>query len=145
MFVDNLERKKRRINDKINPFQDLEFVCCSIYGRSRSRGFIFENFKEIKEENNLPELPFHKLRTTYTTILAKNDFSMKSILVLLGHSSTMITFENYTDKNEIIQDCLEELEPFIESVIGTEENEMIDCRDIETDAIMQEFYKRLVA
>ena len=57
----------------------------------------------------------------------------------------MITFENYTDKNEIIQDYLEELEPFIESVIGTEENEMIDCRDIETDAIMQEFYKRLVA
>ena len=57
----------------------------------------------------------------------------------------MITFENYTDKNEIILDYLEELVPFIESVIGTEENEMIDCRDIETDAIMQEFYKRLVA
>lgn len=138
-------RKKRRINDKNNPFQDLEFVCCSTYGRPRSRGFIFEHFKEIKEENNLPDLPFHKLRTTYTTILAKNDFSMKAISVLLGHSSTMITFENYTDKNEIIQDCLEELEPFIDSVIGTEENEMIDCRDIETDIMMQEFYKRLVA
>ena len=27
----------------------------------------------------------------------------------------------------------------------TEENEMIDCRDIETDTIMQEFYKKLVA
>lgn len=31
---------------------------------------------------------------------------MKAISKLLGHSSTMITFENYTDKNEIIQDCL---------------------------------------
>ena len=33
----------------------------------------------------------------------------------------MITFENYTDKNEIIQDCLEDLEPFIERVIEPEE------------------------
>ena len=32
----------------------------------------------------------------------------------------MITFENYTDKNEIIQDCLEDLEPFIDRVIESE-------------------------
>lgn len=139
-------RKHRRKNDKTNPFQDLGFVCCSTYGRPRSRGFIFQHFKKLKEDNNLPDLAFHKLRTTYTTILAKNDFSMKAISQLLGHSSTMITFENYTDKNEIIQDCLEYLEPFIERVIESEEQpKIIDCTDIETDVIMQEFYKSLVA
>ena len=139
-------RKNRRKNDKTNPFQDLNFVCCSTYGRPRSRGFIFQHFKKLKEENNLPDLAFHKLRTTYTTILAKNNFSMKAISNLLGHSSTMITFENYTDKNEIIQDCLEYLEPFIERVIESDEQpKNIDCTDIATDVIMQEYYMSLVA
>lgn len=57
----------------------------------------------------------------------------------------MITFENYTDKNEIIQDCLEDLEPFIERVIEPEEINIIDCTDIETDVIMQEYYKSLAS
>ncbi len=139
------ERRRRRKNDKNNPFQDLDFICCSIYGRPRSSGYVFQHFKKLKQDNNLPDLPFHKLRTTYTTILTKNDFSMKAISTLLGHSSTMITFENYTDKNEIIQDCLEELEPFIERVIEIGQNEIIDCSDIETDKIMQEYYMSLVA
>ena len=70
---------------------------------------------------------------------------MKAVSKLLGHSSTMITFENYTDKNEIIQDCLEDLEPFIERVIEPEEINIIDCTDIETDVIMQEYYKSLAS
>ena len=138
-------RRNRRKNDKTNPFQDLGFICCSTYGRPRSRGFVFQHFKKLKEDNNLPDLSFHKLRTTYTTILAKNDFSMKAISKLLGHSSTMITFENYTDKNEIIQDCLEDLEPFIERVVETDKIKVTDCTDIETDTIMQEYYEYLAS
>lgn len=85
------------------------------------------------------------LRTTYTTILAKNDFNMKAISVLLGHSSEMITFENYTDKNEIICDCLEDLEPFIESVIPQKsEKNIVDCTDIETDDIMEKAFKDIM-
>ena len=140
------ERKNRRKNDKTNPFQDLGFICCSTYGKPRSRGFVFQHFKKIKEDNNLPDLAFHKLRTTYTTILAKNDFSMKAISTLLGHSSTMITFENYTDKNEIIQDCLDYLEPFIERVIVTDKKcKIADCTDIEIDTIVQTYYRKLVS
>lgn len=87
---------------------------------------------------------WHKLRTTYTTILAKNDFSMKAISILLGHASEKITFENYTDKNEIIYDCLDVLEPFIESVIPKEKIKIEDCTDIETDIIMQEEFNELM-
>ena len=57
----------------------------------------------------------------------------------------MITFENYTDKNEIIQDCLEYIEPFIERVIENEEIKVIDCTNINTDRIMQGCYKLLVS
>lgn len=122
-------------------------MCCSTYGKPRSRGYVFQHFRKIKEDAGLPDLPFHKLRTTYTTILAKNDFSMKAISKLLGHSSEMITFENYTDKNEIIVDCLQELEPYIEKIIP-DENEKIqisDCTDILTDEIMQDVYEKLTA
>lgn len=138
-------RRNRRKNDKNNPFQDLGFVCCSTYGRPRSKGFIFQHFKKLKKDNNLPDLPFHKLRTTYTTILVKNDFSMKAVSQLLGHSSTMITFENYTDKNEIIQDCLDDLEPFIERIIENDKIDIKECIDIETDIIMQEYYNKLAS
>lgn len=139
------KNRRRRINDKTNPFRDLNYICCSTYGKPRSRGFVFKYFENIKEQNNLPDLSFHKLRTTYTTILAKNDFSMKAISVLLGHSSEIITFENYTDKNEIICDCLEDLEPFIESVIPKKsEKNIMDCTDIETDDIMEKAFKDIM-
>lgn len=137
-------RRNRRKNDKSNPFQDLNYICCSSSGRPRCKTYVFKHFKKLKEENNLPDLPFHKLRTTYTTILAKNDFSMKAISKQLGHSSEMITFENYTDKNEIIQDCLEELEPFIEKVIANDEIKMIDCTDTYTNEIMDEYIKNIL-
>ena len=138
------KNRRRRINDKRNPFRDLNYICCSTYGKPRSRGFIFNYFKDIKEQNNLPDLSFHKLRTTYTTILAKNDFSMKAISVLLGHSSEIITFENYTDKNEIICDCLEDLGPFIESVLPKNTENTMDCTDIKTDIIMQEIFENVM-
>lgn len=140
------ERRNRRINDKSNPFQDLDYICCSTYGRPRSRGYIFEPFRELKIKADVPDLPFHKLRTTYTTILAKNNFSMKAISQMLGHSSEIITFENYTDKNEIIQDCLTELEPYIEMLIpDDEEIIVIDCSDFENDIIMDEYYEKICA
>lgn len=137
--------RERRKNDKSNHFQDLGYICCSTYGRPRSRGYIFNHFSELKQKTNVTDLPFHKLRTTYTTILAKNDFSMKAIAEILGHSSEIITFENYTDKNEIIHDCLTELEPYIEKLIPDDEIVDVDCTDIETDVIMDEFYKKLCA
>lgn len=140
------KNRSRRINDKTNPFLDEGYVFCSTYGKPRSRGFIFKYFEEIKEKNNLPDLPWHKLRTTYTTILAKNDFSLKAIAVLLGHASSIVTFENYTDKNELINDCLEEIEPFIESVLPEEDSKqhVCDCTDIETDIIMQNTFRQIL-
>ena len=59
----------------------------------------------------------------------------------------MITFENYTDKNEIIVDCLEELEPYIEKIIPKEYDEVqiADCTDIITDEIMQNVFEKLIA
>lgn len=115
------KNKRRRINDKTNPFQDLDYICCSSYGRSRSRTYCFPHFKKILKENNLPDIRWHDLRATYATILLKNDFSIKAISKRMGHSKQIITVDVYGDKKEIIKDCTEELMPFIEDILPTEE------------------------
>ena len=57
----------------------------------------------------------------------------------------MITFENYTDKNEIVQDCLDYIEPFIDKDVESDEKKVTDCTDIETDIIIQNYYLKLVS
>ena len=128
------ERKKyernrsRRINDKNNPFLDLDYICCSTYGHSRSKSFHYKYFKKLLEENNLPNIRFHDLRHTCATILLNEGFSAKAVSVMLGHASTIITTGIYYDKSCIAIDLTEELNKFISEVKPTERNtyEVID-------------------
>lgn len=57
----------------------------------------------------------------------------------------MITFKNYTDKNVIIQDCLTELEPYIDKIIPKEEKIITDCTDVETDIILDNYFNIICA
>ena len=50
----------------------------------------------------------------------KNDFNVKAISQLMGHAKEIITADIYGDTQEIIKDCLEVLEPFIERFIPKE-------------------------
>lgn len=67
-------------------------------------------------ENNLPDIRFHDLRASYCTMLLKNNINEKAVSKQLGHATEIITVDVYGDNEEIIADCLDELEPFIESV-----------------------------
>ena len=69
------------------------------------------------KELELPDIHFHQLRNTYTTILLKNDFNVKGIANMLGHSKEIISADIYGDTAEIIEDCLYAMEPFIEEVM----------------------------
>ncbi len=71
----------------------------------------------------MPDIRWHDLRATYCTILLKNDFNPKAVSKLMGHAKEIITIDVYGDKQEIIEDCLEALEPFIDEVIPEEEEE----------------------
>lgn len=116
------ERKKynknrsRRINDKSNTFLDLGYICCSTYGHPRSKGFHNRYYNKLKKENNLPDITFHDLRHTYTTLLLMNNFDLKAVSQLLGHASTIITANVYFDKNKIVVDCENELNTYIDKV-----------------------------
>lgn len=110
------KNKRRRINDKTQPFKDYDFIICSTYGNPRSKSFHFKYWKQLLKECDLPDIRFHDLRATYSTVLLKHNFNSKAISKLMGHASDIITVDVYGDNDEIIADCVDELETFIESV-----------------------------
>ena len=137
------KNRKRRINDKTNPFRDEGYIVCSTYGKPRSRGYHDTHFKQLLKENELPNIKFHELRHTHTTLLMKANFSPKAVSVLLGHSKEIITVDRYTDKAEIIYDCLDILEPYIESVISKDED--VKCYDYsDLDFKLDDYIKALI-
>lgn len=114
------EKNRRR---RPKEFRDWNYICCSTYGNPRSKGF-------------------HQLRNTYATILLKNSFNSKGVSHLLGHAKEIISVDVYGDTQEIIEDCLDVLEPFIEEVIPKERKDRYyDYSEvIEIDLILEEYF-----
>lgn len=104
-------------------------ICCSSYGKPRSRSYHFPYYKKLLKENNLPDIRWHDLRSTYCTLLLKNNFNPKAVSKLMGHAKEIITVDVYGDTYQIIQDCLEELEPFIAEVIPKQTEKNTDYSD----------------
>ncbi len=98
-------------------FQDLGYICCSSYGRPRSKDYHWSYYKKLLKDNNLPDIRWHDLRSTFCTLLLKNDFSSKAVSKLMGHAKEIITMDVYGDNRNIIADCIDELQPFIDEVI----------------------------
>lgn len=115
--------KLRWINDKTTTFKSYDFIICSTYGNPRSKSFHFKYWKQLLKENNLPDIRFHDLRSTYSPLLLKNNFNSKAISKLMGYATDIITIDVYGDNDEIIADCVDELDSFIESV-RPENNEL---------------------
>ena len=109
--------RKRRINDKNNPFYDGDYICCSTYGKPRSKAFHFKYYKKLLQENNLPDIRWHDLRSTFCTLLIKNNYSPKAISKLMGHAKEIITLDIYGDNAQIIADGVEEIQPFMNEVM----------------------------
>lgn len=143
------ERKKyernrsRRINDKTTPFKDYGFICCSTYGNPRSKNFHFDYWKQLLKDCGLPNIRFHDLRASYSTLLIKYNFNLKAISKLMGHATEIITVDVYGDNEEIISDCVDELEPFIERVIPTDNVESDFSEDEDTITIMNDYIENL--
>ena len=83
----------------------------------------------------MPDIRWHNLRATYCTILLKNDFNPKAVSKLMGHAKEIITIDVYGDKQEIIEDCLEVLEPFIDEVLPEEEFNLSEMNYMDSVAL----------
>lgn len=101
-----------------------------------------KNYKDLLKSLDLPDIHFHQLRNTYATILLKNSFNSKGVSHLLGHTKEIISVDVYGDTQEIIEDCLDVLEPFIEEVIPKKrKDQYYDYSEvIEIDLILEEYF-----
>ena len=134
--------RRRRINDKNNPFYDGKYVCCSTYGKPRSKDFHRKYYLKLLDETNLPKIGFHDLRHTYATLLIINNYDLKAVSQLLGHASTIITSNVYFDKNRLIIDCTNELNSFIDRVKPKEEkydNTIPIIENLDTNLMIKRF------
>jgi len=113
-------------------FMDYDYICCSSYGRPRSKNYHWTHYKKLLREADLPDIRWHDLRSTYCTLLLREGFSPKAISNLMGHSKELITMDVYGDNRNIIAGEIPELEDYIDEVIpksGQEE----DISGIEID------------
>ena len=69
-------------------------------------------------------------------------FNSKGVSHLLGHAKEIISVDVYGDTQEIIEDCLDVFEPFIEEVIPKErKDQYYDYSEvIEIDLILEEYF-----
>ena len=100
------EKNRRRRSEA---FKDLEYICCSSYGLPRSKDFHWKHYKKLLMDHDLPVIRWHDLRSTFCTLLLKNDFNPKAVSKLMGHAKELIIMDVYGDKKGIIADCLDEL------------------------------------
>lgn len=84
-------------------------------------GIQFDTLKDC----GLPDIRWHDLRGSYTTLLIKQQFSPKAVSKLLGHAKEIITLDTYTDKKELILDGVPELQAFIDDVIPNASREQL--------------------
>jgi len=131
--------RRRRQNDKHNPFYDGDYIVCSSYGKPRSKGYHHPHFKKLLKDAGLPDIRFHDLRATYCTLLIKEGFSPKAVSKLMGHAKEIITLDIYSDNSQLIADGVAELQPFIDEVIPEEEEKMKDLTDFVID--VEDYFK----
>ena len=126
VFEAILEERKlyeKRRNRRKSEFQDLDYICCSSYGRPRSKSFHWKHYKKLLSENGLPDIRWHDLRSTFCTLLLKNDFNPKAVSKLMGHAKEIITMDVYGDNQGIIADCIPEISDFINGVLPKQETD----------------------
>ncbi len=98
-------------------FQDSDYIVCSTYGRPRGRQFHYKYFKELLKTSSLPDVTWHSIRKSYTSILLDHGCPLKPISKNLGHDKEIVTTENYARKQMIVWDATEEIMCFMSQVM----------------------------
>ena len=133
------ERNKRR---RSTVFEDNGYICCSTTGKPRSKDFHWSYYKKLLSDNNLPDIRWHDLRSTFCTLLLKNNFNPKAVSKLMGHAKELITMDVYGDNKGIIADCVNELQPFIDEVMPEQEAEdKADAEIIDIVIPVEEYFR----
>lgn len=124
VFEAILEQRKiyeKNREQRGDAFVDSDYICCSNSGRPRSTNFHWRYYKELLRSTGLPNIRWHDLRSTYCTLLLKEDFSPKAVSRLMGHAKEIITLDVYGDKKSIIPEDIPELLAYMDEVVPKKE------------------------
>lgn len=122
-ILEERQRYERNRSRRGKDYQDMNYICCSSYGRPRSKGFHWKYYKQLLAENGLPDIRWHDLRSTYCTLLLKENFNPKAVSKLMGHAKEIITMDTYGDNKNIIADGVPEIEAYMQAVLPDPEAE----------------------
>lgn len=65
------EKNRRR---RTREFQDMDYICCSTYGRPRSKDFHYHYYKKLLKENGLPEEDTEKYKNHTDVIIDISEY-----------------------------------------------------------------------
>lgn len=108
-------------------FYDGGYICCSEKGIPRSKSFHWSHYRALLKNLGLPNVTWHHLRTSYCTLLLKNDFSPKAVSKLMGHSKEILTVDVYGDKKALAGERIPALDTYIRDLMKTDEEEERDA------------------
>ncbi|MCD8133356.1 MAG: site-specific integrase [Clostridiales bacterium] len=98
-------------------FLDADYICCSNYGKPSSKDFHWRYYKELLNKLGLSDIRWHDLRSSFCTLLLKNDFNPKAVSNLMGHAKEIITMDVYGDNANIIPEEIPELLEYMDEVM----------------------------
>ena len=117
-------------------FLDADYICCSSYGKPRSKDFHWRHYKNLLKSAELPDIRWHDLRSTYCTLLLKSDFNPKAVSKLMGHAKELITVDVYGDNQNIIPEEIPELVSYMNDVMPKKRSGQ-DLKDVVLDTVIE--------
>lgn len=117
-------------------FLDADYICCSSYGKPRSKDFHWRHYKNLLKSAGLPDIRWHDLRSTYCTLLLKSDFNPKAVSKLMGHAKELITVDVYGDNQNIIPEEIPELVSYMNDVMPKKRSGQ-DLKDVVLDTVIE--------
>lgn len=98
---------------RASAFSDFDFICCSSYGRPRSRSYFWKPYKDLLKEQGLPNIKWHGLRHSYTTLLLKENCSLREVSRSLGHTKASFTADVYVDMTIITKGIIPNVDRYL--------------------------------
>lgn len=102
-----IENPKTECSNRTIPLPDFllsyykEYQCAdSIYFLTGTANFMeprvcLDNYKKVLKKVGISDYSFHALRHTFATRCVENDFDIKSLSEIMGHSNISITMQRY--------------------------------------------------
>lgn len=119
--IDEIVLQRQRYNtlkaDLGEDFHDLGYIVCQDNGLPRHRSFKNAAYKRVVEKCGFKYIEWHKLRSTYATILSDDNISMKAISMSLGHYSPDFTKDVYVRQKMEVIDTVSMIGPYMNEVL----------------------------